>query len=224
MIYTIGDIHGCLSALQALWEVIDIQKSDTVVLLGDYIDRGPSGPEVLDWIIKKQQKYNIITLRGNHDIYMLEGSEDPELFQKWMRYGGDVTLESYGVSNKKDWLDYIPENHLKFLDQTLPLYEMRNYIFVHGGLQPGVSLDNQPDEALFWKKYYVPEKFQEGKTVLCGHTSRKNGEIYDFGHTICLDTYAYGGKWLTCLNLDTGHYWQANQKKKIRKRHLRTSI
>jgi len=57
--------------------------------------------------------------------------------------------------------------------------------------------------------------------ILCGHTSRKNGEIADFGHTICIDTYAHGGMWLTCLNIETGEFLKANNKGRTEKGKLK---
>ena len=58
------------------------------------------------------------------------------------------------------------------------------------------------------------------KQVICGHTSRKNGKIHDFGHSICIDTYAYGGQWLTCLNVETGEFIQANEEGEVQKGNL----
>ena len=68
---------------------------------------------------------------------------------------------------------------------------------------------------LFWKKYETPTCYDSKKTIISGHTSRENGEIADFGHTICIDTFAHGGKWLTCLNVKTKEFIKANNKGKI---------
>jgi serine/threonine protein phosphatase 1 len=76
-------------------------------------------------------------------------------------------------------------------------------------------LGAQTDEAVFWKKYEKPKAYAPGKVVICGHTSRKNGKIADFGHTICIDTYAYGGMWLSCLNVETKEFIQANDKGEV---------
>jgi serine/threonine protein phosphatase 1 len=51
--------------------------------------------------------------------------------------------------------------------------------------------------------------------MICGHTSQKSGQIKSVGHAICIDTFAWGGGWLTCLDVDTGHYWQANNDGEI---------
>ena len=224
MIYAIGDIHGCLHALETIWNALKISTTDQVILLGDYIDRGPDSPGVIDWIIEKRELYPIIALKGNHDIYMLRSHNDPALFKKWMRFGGDITLKSYQINDYEKWYEQVPNKHFEFLEDTLPYYETEHFIFVHAGLDPGIELSAQNEKALFWNKYYIPQKYAENKTVICGHTSRKNGEISDFKHTICLDTYAYGGKWLTCLNLSTGFYYQSNQQGIIQRRHLRSVI
>ncbi|WP_299838552.1 hypothetical protein [uncultured Tenacibaculum sp.] len=80
---------------------------------------------------------------------------------------------------------------------------------------------NKTNTTSFWKKYEKPIAYDLSKTVICGHTSRKDGKIADFGHTICIDTYAHGGKWLTCLNVETGEFLKTNNKGKIEKGQLK---
>jgi serine/threonine protein phosphatase 1 len=107
------------------------------------------------------------------------------------------------------------------LINLLDYFEVGNFIFVHAGLEADKSLDEQNKHHLFWKKYEQPEVYDSGKTVICGHTSRKNGEIEDFGHTICIDTCAHGGMWLTCLNVETGEFVKANNFGQIEKVKLK---
>ena len=67
----------------------------------------------------------------------------------------------------------------------------------------------------FWEKYVFPKKYKNDKIVICGHTSRKDGNIANFGHTICIDTYAYGGKWLSCLNVENNNFIKSNNAGKL---------
>ena len=55
-----------------------------------------------------------------------------------------------------------------------------------------------------------------GKTVVCGHTAQPEGVPLNLGHLVCIDTWVYGAGWLTCLEAETGHYWQANQQGQTR--------
>ncbi|CAG5079323.1 metallophosphoesterase [Parvicella tangerina] len=209
-LFAIGDIHGCLKALQSIFNQDFIKKGDTVIFLGDYIDKGPDSSGVLDWLIEHKTTYNFVFILGNHEIMMKAASSSSKHFIEWLQFGGNETLQSYGIDNKSDWVQNIKTSHWDFIDSCLPFYEVDDYIFVHAGLEKNKELGKQNKHHLFWKKFEQPEAFSDGKTVICGHTSRKNGKIANFGHTICIDTFAYGGMWLTCLNVRTKDFLQAN--------------
>jgi len=63
-----------------------------------------------------------------------------------------------------------------------------------------------------------PGPHVSGKTVITGHSSQKTGEILDLGHLVCIDTYSHGGGWLTALEVQSRHLWQANQQGELRPR------
>ncbi len=214
--YAIGDIHGCFTALQTVFDAIGPTSEDTIVFLGDYVDRGPGSRQTIQWIIEKSNEFNFIALKGNHEIMMIRSRVDPDFAKRWLGYGGKETLQSYDAYSPIEW-DLVPSEHWAFIESTLPYFVVGKTVFVHAGLQPGIPLYRQSDQAKFWDKYEIPIAYDPNKLVVCGHTARKNGLVADFGHTICLDTCAYGGQWLTCLDVDSGKYWQANQKGKIRK-------
>lgn len=214
--YAIGDIHGCLTALNTVIDACDIQPADTLVFLGDYIDRGPDSRGVIDRVLELSDSYNVVTLRGNHEVMMLNAREDNEKLFMWQHFGGEETLDSYGVADGSDWQQAVPEAHWQFLEQTGRYYETARHIYVHAGLKQGVALEDQTDAYVYWKKFYSPGLYSADQTVICGHTARAEGLIADFEHTVCIDTFAYGGQWLSCLNTDTGDYWQANQNAESR--------
>jgi serine/threonine protein phosphatase 1 len=220
-LYAIGDIHGCLNALQTIFNLNVIKNNDTVVFLGDYIDRGPDSKGVIDWLIKNKNHFHFEFILGNHEIMMSAAKQSPEMLIEWLQNGGDSTLESYKINNDLRWADKIPETHWEFIENCRSYLEIDNYIFVHAGLEKGKDLNEQNKHHLFWKKYEIPEEYDPNRKVICGHTSRKNGEIANFGHTICIDTYAYGGKWLTCLNVETNEYIKSNNTGEYEKGKLR---
>lgn len=208
--YAIGDIHGCLTALTTIFDQGLIQEEDTVVFLGDYVDRGPDSKGVIDWLLENKNNYHFEFILGNHEIMMLESRYNPKAASDWVKFGGAETLTSYQLKHNKGWIDKIDTSHWQFMEDCRPYFELEDFIFVHAGLEPDKELIDQDHHHLFWKKYEIPEQYSKNKTVVCGHTSRKNGEIADFGHTICIDTYAYGGQWLTCLNVESMEYLKAN--------------
>ena len=219
-LYAIGDIHGCITALKTLFAQGVIQKDDRVIFLGDYTDRGPDSKGVLDWLIENSRHYQFEFILGNHDLMMQSARTDRQELLWWLQFGGDATLDSYAVDNELNWHEKVPSSHWTFIDQCKPFLEIDDYIFVHAGLMPGVALADQHDHDLYWRKYEEPEMYVPDKQVICGHTSRKNGKVHDFGHTICIDTYAYGGQWLTCLNVESGEYLQANEEGVVQKGDL----
>ncbi|MGZ5197428.1 MAG: metallophosphoesterase family protein [Kaistella sp.] len=211
-LYAIGDIHGCFTALTTVFETAGIKPGDTVVFLGDYIDRGPGSKQVIDFILEHTSRYNFITLRGNHEMMMMNSRYYQNSLSSWMINGGFQTLDSYETAVDMDWQNKIPTSHWDFFHNTLEYFEQENFIFVHAGLQAGVELKHQTHDTLFWMHQYEPTAYDENKIVVCGHTPQKNGEIKNLGHTVFVDTWAFAEQWLTCLDVHSGKYWQANQK------------
>src|SRR5579863_1761762 len=91
----VGDIHGCYRALTALAAYVPFQQDDLIITLGDYVNRGPDTCAVLDWLIEYSKKGELVALRGNHEIMMLQARDSDRDFNRWMDCGGDATLRSY---------------------------------------------------------------------------------------------------------------------------------
>ena len=205
--YAIGDIHGNLTSLNLLIDEVQFTKEDTVVFLGDYIDRGEQSKEVLDRIIALRKETNVVTVRGNHEIMMMASRTSDDSFNFWQGYGGFETLLSYGHDFKGNWIDDIPVRHWFFLEDTLRYYENDRFIFVHASVHQQFEMYQQPDSWLFWNRFDSITGHISGKKVICGHTSQKSGCIAENEHAVCIDTWSIH-KYLTCLNTDTGDYWQ----------------
>jgi len=215
-VFALGDVHGCWTALQTLLTRIPFRSGDVMVALGDYIDRGPDSRAVLDWVIEQTARGACIPLRGNHEVMLLEAVRGSLPLSAWLQFGGRETLDSYVASGLGD-LDDLPADHVRFLEQKLlPAYETATHLFVHATLVPNLTIEQQPDEALYWKRFHSLKPHDSGKIVICGHTAQKSGVPASRGFGICLDTWVYGRGWLTCMNVQTGEYWQANQSGEFR--------
>jgi calcineurin-like phosphoesterase family protein len=212
----IGDIHGCFEALKMLEEFVPIRADDVVVTLGDYVNRGPNSRAVLDWLIARKQTGKLQPLRGNHEVMMLAAQDNDEAFRAWLGYGGDATLSSYAMHGHSGSFGDIPVTHWQFLEQTLPWFETESHIFVHAGVYPDRSLEEQPDYMLYWEPFEDRGAHESGKIVVCGHSSQRSGRPLDVGHSVCIDTWACGRGWLTCLDVISRKYWQANQRGETR--------
>lgn len=212
-VLAIGDIHGCNTALQTLAAAVDFKASDTVITLGDYVDRGPDSKGVIDYLIRLKSQTNLISLRGNHEVMMLEANQDARTLPYWLDCGGKETLASYGDGK----LSHVPAAHWEFLQATKKYHELEKDFFVHANAYPDVPLAEQPDYMLYWEHIDSPPRHVSGKRMICGHTRQRDGEPLDMGHAVCIDTWAYGDGWLTCLEVPTGIYWQANKEGKLRR-------
>lgn len=203
----IGDIHGCLRALDLLLKTLRPGPQDLVVTLGDYVDRGPDSRGVVERLIELSASTNLISLRGNHEAMMLAARRDAELEREWRRVGGRETLASYGGS-----LEDVPEAHWKFFEETcVDFWEGATHFFVHANAYAGLPLEEQPEFMLLWEKFGSPAPHISGKVMVCGHTAQKSGRPLDIGHAVCLDTWAYGKGWLSALDVNSGVVWQARQ-------------
>lgn len=211
----IGDIHGCLAALETLLETVRPQPHDTLVLLGDYVDRGPDSRGVLERLIGLRRQCRLIPLLGNHDELMLQVHDGQmQLYIDWLLFGGNATLDSYGTLRPED----ITPAHIEFL-RNCPLYhETDRHFFLHGTYLADLPLSSQPRELVLWEsiKNCRPGPHCSGKTAIVGHTSQKSGEILDLGYLKCIDTRCYGDGWLTAMDVDSGQVWQADKTGKLR--------
>ena len=96
----IGDIHGLADALAAILRAIDPTLDDTIITLGDYVDKGHDSKGVLDLLIDLSKRCRLVPILGNHEEQMLRARTDTSAFQWWMEFGGIVTLDSYGSSGQ----------------------------------------------------------------------------------------------------------------------------
>lgn len=211
-ILAIGDIHGCATALEALLQSIDLQSDDTLVTLGDYVDRGPDSRRVLDRLIALSQTHHLVALRGNHELMMLDARFDARAASDWLSFGGNTTLASYGADASQEGLAAVPAAHWDFIErQCVASWEAETHFFVHANAYPDLPLFEQPPYILYWGRFTDAQPHQSGKTMVCGHTSQKSGLPANKGFAVCIDTWAYGKGWLSCLDITSGQVWQANQ-------------
>ncbi len=214
-IIAIGDIHGCSRALKSILEAIAPESGDTIVTLGDYVDRGPDSRGVIDQLIELSTQCNLIALQGNHEEMMLEVVRDKQAPYRWLQYGGVDTLDSYHFSGD---MSVVPESHLAFFRKMRDYYETDTHFFVHANYNPKLPLDKQSRVSLRWQKLteLTPGPHVNGKRAVVGHTHDRAGEIFDVGHLVCIDTFCYGGGWLTALEVTSGQLWQCNSEGELR--------
>ena len=218
-IYAVGDIHGRLDLLDEIIARIDADMamhpaSNTIrVFLGDYIDRGPNSKGVLDRLVNYCVAQRTICLMGNHELYLREFLERPEIPSIWRRYGGLDTLRSYGLAPKwetdsqeerklaAEFDRLLPSIHREFLSHLKQYFICGDFFFVHAGVRPGISLIAQSEDDLFWiREEFLVCQADFGKVVVHGHTPVSEPDVRR--NRINIDTGAYATGILTCLVLE----------------------
>ena len=214
-IIAIGDIHGCSTALRKLIEVIEPQPGDTLIPLGDCVDRGPDSRGVVEQLLALRDRCRLVPLLGNHEEMMLnflDGRPQPD---NWLDVGGLETLVSYSPALDSS---AIAQEHLAYIRTWGDCFETDTHFFVHAAYEPERPLTQQHWQTMRWHslRTSIPAPHISGKTAVVGHTSLKDGEVMDIGHLICIDTYCWGGGWLTALDITSGQIWQADREGRIR--------
>ncbi len=169
--FFVGDIHGCCKTFKKMiTDKIDLQKTDVLYCVGDYIDRGPDGKGVVDFILElKKNNYQVHTLRGNHEQMLLDARRGGKYMQLWTMNGGYSTLESFGVIDVND----LKAEYMDFFKQTLFFVETEEFIVVHAGLNFDAEDPYQDKEAMLWIRNYSPDPdFLKGRLLIHGHTPR----------------------------------------------------
>ncbi|MAZ03148.1 MAG: hypothetical protein CMN56_08420 [Sneathiella sp.] len=219
--YIIGDIHGREDLLTPLLERIDEEEArresaDThLVFLGDYVDRGPMSSEVIDKLLTLDgSDKKVVALKGNHEASMLSFLQDPVKGKRWLHYGGDATLRSYGVDLKlaeitedgirkaaRAFKKTLPDSHLQFLGTLRTSHIMGDYFFTHAGVDPSRSLEDQKETDLLWiRDTFLCHEGLFDKVIVHGHSIIPEPEIKE--NRIGIDTGAFYSNVLTCLVLE----------------------
>ena len=148
-LFAIGDIHGCFDSLKELVEnKIQLQKSDKLILLGDYIDRGDKSKEVIDYIIELQEKgFNIVPLMGNHETMLLDAYENEKNISIWIQNGGNETLKSFDINSIKN----LNPMYLKFFRELEHYYSLDEFLFVHAGFNDNLVNPFTDFYSMLWK-------------------------------------------------------------------------
>ena len=221
-LFAIGDIHGCGTALHALLSALDLQANDKIITLGDYLNKGPETQFVFDQLLPLWDQDLLMPLLGNHELQMMaarqighpQGDDGVLVDQN--------TLNSYVAQGAVGQLDDISEQHWRFVeDACLHWVSTETHIFVHASLDADKLLVKQPKQTLFWDKFRHQRPHCSGKTLVCGHTPQRDGRPMNLGHSICLDTAACEGYWLTGLEVHSGAVWQTNQQGQVRRSTIR---
>jgi calcineurin-like phosphoesterase family protein len=227
-LFAIGDIHGCPDELRAMLNGIAPRAGDTVVFIGDYVDRGPSARDVVEQLLDLEKTgAETVFLKGNHEDMMLSFLGLPGNYgDSFLFNGGVATLDSYGVKSEAELagaIERVPEGHLRFFKELATSYLRPPYLFVHAGVLPTRQFEEQQVEDLLWiRQEFIFNVHNLGSTVVFGHTPLRD-VMLDLPYKIGIDTgLVYGGR-LSCIEFSEGVLYQvARGSKRVKSRAMRT--
>ena len=217
LIYAIGDVHGCMAELVALEleitrDAAPVEGEKWIIMLGDYVDRGPRSADVLDHLTTAAPDgFRHICLAGNHETMMLHFLEDPTLDSDWLLLGGEATLVSYGINmmafrrasrraRRVMLTSHIPSKHIEFLAELPVLLSLPGLNFVHAGLRPGVPLDQQIELDLLWmREPFLSQSGSIAGVTIHGHTPVAAPVVVD--NRVGIDTGAFATGTLTAVRI-----------------------
>lgn len=164
----IGDIHGCIHTLENLLSQLKLKKSDNLIFLGDLIDRGPDSKHVLDkMILLKKEGYAIIPLMGNHEKLLLDAFQNREKESIWFYNGGQLTLDSMGITHARE----INPEYIEFIQSFYYYFSFNSYYMVHAGFSEESENPLTDYEAMLWtRKKSYNSRFFANKKIVHGHT------------------------------------------------------
>src|ERR1700752_3626741 len=230
--FVVGDIHGrCAQLLNLLDMLPRDPQTDTLVFLGDLIDRGADAPGCVDHILKlrRENPERIICLRGNHEQMLMDFLDGHTSIWLTPVTGGERTFEQYTFhpvraqseadleEMRRVFEEKFPPEHLEFM-QSLPFYyEDEHAIYVHAGLDEGKHPSESSPMSLLWMRDMDFYKNYRGKPCVFGHTPTpllplrgrlgRHG-IYISHSAIGLDTGYNQQSPLSCLSLPDFNLFQ----------------
>jgi serine/threonine protein phosphatase 1 len=230
--FVVGDIHGrCAQLLNLLDMLPRDPEQDTLVFLGDLIDRGLDAPGCVNHIMKlcQESPERVICLRGNHEQMLMDFLDGYATIWLTPVTGGERTFEQYTgrsvrLSREQDFeelrrvfAESFPVEHLEFM-QGLPFYYEDEYaIYVHAGLDDGKHPSESSPMSLLWMRDMDFYKNYRGKPCVFGHTPTpllplrgrlgRHG-IYISHSAVGLDTGYNHQSPLSCLSLPDFNLFQ----------------
>src|SRR5688500_18520895 len=221
-VFAIVDVHGCADELDELLAMLPLKDDSTVVMLGDYIDRGPYSRRVIETLIEWKTRHNFVTLSGNHEEMLrefLDGS-NPQRVARFILNGGSSTLADF-ANDQGEWV--IPKGHVTFLEELQLWHETDEHFFVHAGVPDMALKELDPvrdrDEVLWIRRAFIGNPRKWEKRIVHGHTPVNAVEVS--ASRINVDTAcAYGG-FLTAIELPSHRIYSVPRKTGLRPAFLR---
>jgi serine/threonine protein phosphatase 1 len=218
-VYAVGDIHGRFDLLSQLIALIDADvaarpvSAPMIVILGDFIDRGPGVLPLIKLMMALQNERSVVVLQGNHEAAMLAAlNGDYAALEGWLSHGGWSTLAAFGIDEAR-YGDAQPRELIAQAQRVIPIevrdwlarlpisFETNSHFFVHAGVRPGIPLERQRAEDLLWiREEFTDSDYDHGRVVVHGHSV--SDEVCIRPNRIGVDTGAWRSGVLSAAVID----------------------
>ncbi len=223
----IGDIHGGLKALKQALEKANVTREDTLIFLGDYVDGWSESAQVISYLMELQKEQECIFIKGNHDVWCEDWLRTGNADNKWLKHGGDETVESYSAISEDE-----KKSHLLFLKSMKMFHiDSENRLFIHAGFTSMHGPEHEfydtnftwdrtlweialtMDERIKKDSLLFPQRLKMYNEIYIGHTPTTNYNV-DTPMQGCnvwnIDTGAgFSGK-ITIIDINNKQYWQSD--------------
>jgi serine/threonine protein phosphatase 1 len=171
----IADIHGCFQTFQQLLQRIKLTTNDHLILLGDYINKGPQVKPLIDFLIElEQQSFHLTLLKGNHECMLLDVIDHHMSLQQFILAGGNTTLHSFGINH----LHELDHRYVSWFRNLKSFHETPTHIYVHAGFNFDEANMYDDERAYYWiRNMNVNAIKSKGRVVVHGHTPKTLSEI-----------------------------------------------
>jgi len=219
-LFAFGDIHGCYDELERLLQHLlfnlNIDTNDQLIFIGDYIDRGPSSRQVIERLLRLKDEFpKTVFLKGNHEDMLLDylglGGNSAEVY---LVNGGAEFFKSYDIAPGgpiSEMRAKLPAEHMEFFTNLELGVTLGEFVFVHAGIDPALSLEEQSARTLMWvRSQFIQSEHKLGKTVVFGHTPFEDVMV-QLPYKIGIDTGLVYGNRLTAIELVEGNAYQIDR-------------
>jgi serine/threonine protein phosphatase 1 len=222
----IGDIHGALIALTALIDKINLQESDRLIFLGDYVDGWSQSAATIDYLIELNKKYDCVFIKGNHDNWCELWLNGEPTNETWLLHGGKATIESYKnrtTEEKKLHSSFFEDMENYYVDEQNRLFIHAGFSSMHGPQRERYESNYSWDRTL-WEMAlaidpeikkdspFYPKRLLLFKEIYIGHTPTTNYGIdvpMKASNVWNVDTgAAFYGK-ISAMDIDSCVFWQS---------------
>ncbi|MFK7114089.1 metallophosphoesterase family protein [Flavobacterium oreochromis] len=175
--FVISDIHGNNNAFRKALKHVGLKKTDKLILLGDFIDRGNDSKEVLDTIfLLIENGFNVVCLKGNHEEMFLNSFENQVNLNTWLKNGGDKTLMSFLTSS----IEKIPKKYIDLIKSFINYYIQDKFIFVHASINMKIENPFSDINTILWEREtykFYDENWLGERIIIHGHNPTAKNEI-----------------------------------------------